>query len=472
MQVELEDGEDDEVPEQVYASRYGDLITSATTNSYNLADFKNATNHGKLEREVKKARALVQKFEEDSALTKKHGYLARAVAVSDGATIDESEGWVRFRCKTLSKKKATIWSHAEYEVPARATARAGARPGQPPTRSMQVLVRTVDRDVWAEAVKKFDAMHNENPSVLDFSDGEVEGDRKKRDGEQHWAETMIDLQNMELYFLGQNEARTESTDPKETLKEKLKEMEVDRREKAEAIADRKEKERQRMEERERQATELKRKAAEAWEANAISKHELLENDDVKVAAIASVSKSVYRMERKLGGLSVPKGSIVPTLSDWLEENALTHLQTTLQGWRLKTMLQTCNDATFETDFATLTDVDRRNLQVALRDTLQELQPPTPSPQTMKRPRPRTSAASSSSTPCGGRPRGMPSGMPSYAPSEIDDWDDDDGDARSVVPDGDARSAHSAHSTAYNACSTTSSARLSAAGVRHRRPNVW
>ena len=35
----------------------------------------------------------------------------------------------------------------------------------------------------------------------------------------------------------------------------------------------------RLEERERQAAEMKRKAAEAWEANAISKQDLLENDD-------------------------------------------------------------------------------------------------------------------------------------------------------------------------------------------------
>ena len=466
-QVELEDGEDDEVPEQVYASRYGDTISIGTTNSYKLADFKNATNHTKLEKEVKKARTLMQKFEEDSALTTKHGYLARATAVSDGATVDETEAWVRFRCKTLSKKKATVWSLSEYEVPARTTARGGGRGGAPPSRSMQVIALTIDRDVWQEAVKKFDAMHDVNPSMVGFSDGEVEGDRKKRDGERQWTETMIDLQNMELYFLGQNEARTESTDPKETLRSKLKEMEADRAAKAEAIFERKERERVRIEAKEKEAAEMKRKAAEAWAAHAASRRDMLENDDVKVAAISQVSKSVYRMERKVGGLTVPKGVSLPTLSDWLEANDLGHLKTPLQGWRLKTMLRTCNDATFETDFGVIPGVDRRNLQVALRDTLEELQPPTPSPPTMKRPRPHASA---SHTP-GRANHGQ---MPSYAPSELGDWDDvepddlhDEGCTASVYGGSSAPSDASSTHTARQ--STSSSARLAAAGIARRRP---
>ena len=185
------------------------------------------------------------------------------------------------------------------------------------------------------------------------------------------------------------------------------------------------------------------------------------------------------MERKIGGLTVPKGAMLPTLSDWLEENDLTHLQTPLQGWRLKTMLQTCNDGTFETDFAVLTDVDRRNLQVALRDTLQELQPPTPSPPTMKRPRPRKSTGTPSSS---SRPA-RPGQMPSYAPSDIDDWEENDDDA-------DIRSAQSVRTSAngggngggsdHNSGgsdhtarqSTASSSRVSAAGVGHRRQNAW
>eukprot|EP00966_Prymnesium_polylepis_P153127 3537294-Prymnesium_polylepis.1 len=71
--AENDDEADGDEDGTVYAMKYGDSVTAEKTNTYDLKGFQNATNHGRLVKEVEKARADLTKMESEKQLIEKWG---------------------------------------------------------------------------------------------------------------------------------------------------------------------------------------------------------------------------------------------------------------------------------------------------------------------------------------------------------------------------------------------------------------
>lgn len=167
---------------------------------------------------------------------------------------------------------------------------------------------------------------------------------------------------------------------------------------------------------------MREKAERSWEEKALNSFDALCNDDVKVHAAEVVSHNLRQIQKTLKTKKVPKGAVLPSLQDWLQENDLADLYPQISGWKLKTLLNTCLLPVFETDHADLAAPDRRDLYDALCETLDDLQPPpTPSPKKLPpRKRERSPSGPSSSCPPSSAPRSAASSRrrpcSSYEPS--------------------------------------------------------
>jgi hypothetical protein len=103
-----EDGEEDLADGVLYAMKYGDAISAEKTNSYNLKEFANATNHGRLIKEVEKARELLIKSEKELELTSKWGMAHEEQLELGSAQVPEIEQHLDFRIAKLGKKDCIL----------------------------------------------------------------------------------------------------------------------------------------------------------------------------------------------------------------------------------------------------------------------------------------------------------------------------------------------------------------------------
>ena len=427
--VQAEVAEDDEVeeddspPELIYAQAWGDSVTIATTNTYKLSEFSNATNHGRLHKEVQKARDMISSHKKDEALMTKYGYKSRADILDWGGTIPEGESLIAFYAVRLGKGKVNIWSYKVYGHAVTGKKPAAATGGT----LYKNIMHTVERSEWEAMVVKFDAVHELNPPTLavgefahrcEREDCKTPLDMRKRTGLLNWANTMTDLYDLEIYYLMTDTSRTDSTDPAEQLKEKLKKIKDEGSRRAEVFAARKEVDAQKALEREEAAKRMRERASQAWESNAEAKHEMLVNDDAKVVAVNQIARSIRSIEKVVVGVAIPTVAQLPPLAEWLKQHGLERIQEILERdeWHLRTMLATVDESTFESDFSSLPAARRRDLQVALRLLRDELAPaPTPSPPHKARTHRK-------------RPRGF-TGMPDSTPASVRSFrmDDDDDD---------------------------------------------
>ena len=125
---------------------------------------------------------------------------------------------------------------------------------------------------------------------------------------------------------------------------------------------------------------MRERAQEAWQQTQDYKFETLVSDDRKLGRIDMINKNLKEMKDALITPEVPADVELPPLDTWLHAKGLGDTHAALEGWDLSTMLDSCSESTFETDFAHLPIPKRRKLQVALRKYVKEIQPcPPPSP---------------------------------------------------------------------------------------------
>jgi hypothetical protein len=441
-QVDEEDDDDMlgiEDPEALYSLTFGDTVPISKSNWLKMKDFNSATNHTRLDAEVKKARELTKKNDEEVALMQKNGITSREVVVGwvgDLVAVPESEVRIMFQATVLGKKKVTLWSVKEYKHAVKGKGKGkAATTAAPPTHEVKRIEHVVDLETWVEMVKRVDAAPGrENPAEERDADvpdcvreKDTALDTRKRDGLMQWCDTMINLSNMEVYALNASTARTDSNDPKATLHAKIDEIKGERQRRAEihsAAADAK---RLKEEEKERAAQEMRDRSRAAWDDSSYYRHEGLHADDAKNTIISKVVKSVRGIEKELKGLRVPREAELPSLQQWLADHDLSSIFARIDadGWDLRTLLNTARQTTFEGDFVVLPTALRRRFRDALVGALEELQPPpTPSPPKRKR-RPPPSTYSQPST------AGMGSPQQSVHPEDFEEEDHLPDDTRSV-----------------------------------------
>eukprot|EP00966_Prymnesium_polylepis_P328007 7383824-Prymnesium_polylepis.1 len=162
-----EDGDEQLDVGVCYALKFGDSVTHETTNTYPVAGFKNATNHGKLVKEVEAARKELVKQNEEMKLLTKWGMVNKQSFDCGAAIIPEADSLIEFRCVKLGKKEVVVWSAKPYEHVNTAAPRghgrgAGAAPRV--ERVSKAIALKVSREIWVEMIQKYDGVHETTPN--------------------------------------------------------------------------------------------------------------------------------------------------------------------------------------------------------------------------------------------------------------------------------------------------------------------
>lgn len=240
--------DDEGVPEGAeYPIKFGDNIVPEKTNTYKLTDFKDATNHSRIGKEVTKAKEYLKKDAIEEKLMKQYGYSTRVALLEkvSNAVIPEGELRVAFRCARFPKTKKgklILSSINAYKMTVaagkgRGGRGSGGRGAGTTTHVRQPIEISVDREEFEAMINNFNAAHDMNPpprAQVDGADddndwvcereGDTQADILKREGLTNWARSMTMLEDLEMYALGSSAARADSTDPAAQLKAKLKEI--------------------------------------------------------------------------------------------------------------------------------------------------------------------------------------------------------------------------------------------------------
>ena len=215
-----EDGDEDLDDGVIYAMKYGDAVSYEKTNTYDIKGFVNATNHGRLIKEVEKARELLIKFNKEAELTTKWGMVHKDQLDLGSAQIPENEVYIDFRIAKLGKKECILlstklWPHAR---PAKGGGRGtngkgkGGRGTAPPAAVSKAICIKATREQWEAMIARYDSCHSMSPNPPVFADdeeeaaqAEVEGEnaatKRKRAGVIKWAKAMIALNDIEMHIL-------------------------------------------------------------------------------------------------------------------------------------------------------------------------------------------------------------------------------------------------------------------------------
>ena len=396
-----EEGDEDLADGVLYAMKYGDAVSYEKTNTYDMKGFVNATNHGRLVKEVEKARELLIKFEKEAELTTKWGMVHKDQLELGSAQIPENEVYIDFRIAKLGKKECILWSTKLW--PHARPAKGGGTKGKgkggrgtvPPAAVSKAICIKTTREQWEDMIQRYDNCHSTSPNPPVFTDddeeaaeAEVEGEnaatKRKRVGVTTWAKAMIALNDIEMHILmAIGEGRHNSQDPKANLHAKQEEIRKAQVEKAKAVAEAAAEVRRKKEESESRAKEMQDKAALAWESRATTQHAALENDDAKVYGLRKAQQTMRRIEKAITPKAISKDQPIPTMAEFLATYALDELSSLMaeDEWDLRTLLNSYDQPTFEKDFESLKPAKRRKLQNSLRDAMDALQPPpTPSPE--------------------------------------------------------------------------------------------
>ena len=406
----------------VYALEFGDTVTYETTNTYPLDGFKNATNHGRLVAEVTKARKELAKGDEEAQLRLKWGLVSKRSVDVGNAQIPDDVDLIDFRIVKLGKKDCVVWSSKTY--PHLEAARGGARGrgargrggrAGPPRSVNKAIALKVTREDWVAMIARYDTVHTttRNPPELvdedeeDFNaevEGETAASKRKKEGSDHWAKVMIALNDVEMHkLMCVGQGRTNSTDPHASLHAKKEEIKKSKERKAEMVAEEQAKKQKKKEETEQRARDMQDKASDAWKQRAVTSHAILENDDMKTYHVQKAQQSIKKLGKLIEGNRISVHTPVRPLGEFLESYGLSELQEHLERetWDLRTMLNSADKPTFESDFSALPAPKRRKLQASLNEEAASMGPPdTPSP---VKPLPREKPTfSPGSAPYGGR----------------------------------------------------------------------